>query len=802
MIRNYFKIAWRNIIKRKYFSLLNIAGLSAGIVFTLLIGGFVWSELQINKKLRNAKNQYFLKSIWKDPNQGNDITTVGPISRRLKEDYPALVANYYRWDGITSVISKGEKHLREGIQLGDSTLLSMYGFKLLHGDSRTALNNPYSVVISREIAAKYFGKTNVVGETLGIQSFSGGSKDFAITGVLDYIGENSVTSLNDNNHNGIFVPTNTLSFFGRMDMESWSNFFLPSYIEVNDGVTAKDLEQPINRLLEKNVPDFVRQNLTVKPVRLSDYYLEKDNALIKRMLYALSFVGFFILLMAVINFINLSIGSSSSRIKEIGVRKVLGSLKRQLIIQFLTESVILVFISTILALIFYPLLQSLFGEMVGKAVPPLSSFPLYFIFIPGGLVLSVGLLAGSYPAFVLSSLGSVDSLKGKLNGIKENVWLRRSLAGFQFCIAAIVIIAAFIVSQQVNLFFSRDLGYTKEYVVSSQVPRDWTPKGVQKMEMLRKEFAALPGISSVSLSYEVPNGMNGGQPALYKSGTDSTQGVSMQSLVTDPHYLDTYKIPMKAGFYFRDEKVFDSSIVVLNEMAVQAMGWADAQDALGKQLRIPNNPVTYTVQGVTANFHFGSMHQRIAPMIFFQTRSANVYRYLSFKIKPDRLGTTIAAIEKKWATLLPGSSFEYIFMDDTLKKLYKTELQLKKASYSATVLSLLIVFLGVLGLVSLNIHKRTREVGIRKVLGASLANVVFIFVREFIGVVLVAALVACPVAWIIMKAWLSDYAYRVDLTAKPFIVSIAALAIITFILIVLQTIRTGLANPVKSLRTE
>ena len=230
MIKNYFIIAWRNIIKRPFYSSLNITGLSAGILFTLLIGAYVWNELQVNKSLRNSKNQYFLTSKWKDPNLGVDITTLGPLSKRLKEDYPHLVANYYRWDGITSVVSKGDKHFREGIQLGDSTLLSMYGFELLHGDKRTALNNPYSVVLTEDKAIKYFGKTDVVGETISIQSFSGGKRDFAITGVLKKIPENSVTVLNDANHNTVFIPTNTFSYFGRGDFEAWTNLIIPSYI--------------------------------------------------------------------------------------------------------------------------------------------------------------------------------------------------------------------------------------------------------------------------------------------------------------------------------------------------------------------------------------------------------------------------------------------------------------------------------------------------------------------------------------------------------------------------------------------
>ena len=799
MIKNYFKVAWRNIAKRRFYSLLNIVGLSTGIVFTFLIGAYVWNELQVNKKLRNAKNQYFLKSEWKDPNMGVDITTLGPLSKRLKEDYPDLVANYYRWDGITSVVSKGDKHLRENIQLGDSTLLSMYGFELLHGDTRTALNKPYSVVIAKEIAIKYFGNSDVVGENIAIQSFSGTKHDFAITGVLKEIPENSVTLLNADNHNTFFIPANTFTYFGRFDFEAWANIYIPSYIEVKEGVTASDLEKPISRLILENAPEGIKQNLTVHPVALTDYYLQKNKGLVKRMLYTLSFVGLFILVMAIINFVNIAISSSSARIKEIGIRKVLGGLRRQIILQFLTESVILVLLSTVVALGVYPFIRPFFGELVGKEIPGFSSFPLYFVFIPGIMVLLVGILAGMYPAIILSSLKSADSIKGKLKTIKENVWLRKSLAGFQFTLASIVIIAAFIVSQQVAYFFSKSLGYSKEYIVASQVPRDWSPQGVRKMETIRDEFAAMPQISKATLSYEIPNGNNGGQPPVYKFGTDSAHAISMQALVTDEHYPDTYQIPVQAGSFFNNS---DSGKIVLNIKAAEALGWSDTRDAIGQRLRVAGDPATFTVKGVTADFHFGSMQQKIAPIIFFNVRFAPAYRYLSFKLKPGNLGDAIAAIEKKWALLLPGSSFEYNFMDDTLKKLYKSEIQLKKASNTATVLSLIIVLLGVIGLVSLSIQKRTKEIGIRKVLGASVPSIISLFMKEFLWLMIIAGLVACPVAWFIMQGWLSDYAYRIILTAQPFVMAIAGLASITMLLIVLQTVKAGIANPVQSLRTE
>ncbi|HKP31424.1 MAG TPA: ABC transporter permease, partial [Chitinophagaceae bacterium] len=238
MIRNYIKTAWRSIARHRFYSIVNIVGLGIGVLFTFLIGAYVWDQFSVNRQLRNADRQYFLTSEWKDRNQGQDITTVAPVAQRLKQDYPNLVANYYRWDGITSVVSKGEKHLREGIQIGDSTLLKMFGFQLLDGDVNTALNEPFSVVITSDAAIKYFGKKNVVGQTVSIQNFSGAEHDFRITGVLKELKENSITQINAENHNNFFLPISAIPYFGRLGLDQWTHTYAPSYIELREGVAA------------------------------------------------------------------------------------------------------------------------------------------------------------------------------------------------------------------------------------------------------------------------------------------------------------------------------------------------------------------------------------------------------------------------------------------------------------------------------------------------------------------------------------------------------------------------------------
>jgi putative ABC transport system permease protein len=801
MFKNYFKTAWRNILKYRFYSIVNVLGLSTGIAFSFLITGYVWSELQVNASLKNADDQYIVLSDWKDPNMGVGITTVGPLVKALKQQYPNLVANYYRWDGISSNVSKGDKHFREGLQVSDSTFLTMYGFPVLYGDARTALNSPNAVVITEEKAIKYFGKTNVVGQTLTIESFLGGKKDFIITAVMKSLQDNTVTQL-ANNNNQIFLSSSGLSFFGR-DMEAWANQYIVSFIQLQPGISPRALEKPAQQLISKNTNAAVSQNLRIKLVSLKDYYLNANNGLVKKMLYTLGFIALFILIMAIINFINISISKSATRMREIGVRKVMGGLKIQLTLQFLIESVLLVFVATIFALFIYMGARSWFSALLAKEVPSLNDFPLYFLFIPVLITILVGCLAGIYPAWVLASLKSVDSLKGKLKSTKENIALRRSLVGFQFCIAAIVLIGAAIVTSQIALFFSKSLGYNKEYILSAQLPRDWTAKGVERMQGIRDQFSALPQIKDVTLSYEIPNGNNYGSAQIYKSGADSTQAITSQTLTTDERYAATYQIPMAAGTFFAEPGMpIDSTRIVINETQAKALGWQDVTRAVGQQLKMQGTPGTFTISGVTKDFHFGPMQQLIQPVTFLPVKLLPIYRYFSFKIKPGNIARTINAIEQKWAALMPGAAFEYNFMDDSLKKLYQTEIQLKKAAYTATVLSLIIVLLGIIGLLSLSIQKRTKEIGIRKVLGAPVAGILLLFMKEFLLVILVSGLVACPLAFMIMQHWLNGYAYRIPITPQPFIISILTLSVIAAILITVQTLKAALANPVASLRSE
>lgn len=799
MLKNYFKIAWRNILKGRFYSLVNIIGLSAGIAFTLLIGAYIYGELQVNRQLKDADNQYIVLSKWKDPNMGYPLTTTAELPRALKRTYPNLVANYYRWDGVSSTVSKGDKHFREALQIGDSTMLKMYGFKLMHGDSRTALNDPFSVVITPNIAIKYFGKTDIIGQTINIENFKGGKHDFTVSGVLDKTPTNSVTDLVTNT--GVFMSAGAANFMGRF-MNGWNNTGIAGYVQLQKGIDPKQLDKPMLDLIKKNTAPQIAANMTPYLVPLKDYYLDAGNGTVKRMLYTISFIGLFILLMAVINFINMCIARSSTRMREMGIRKVLGGRRKQLIWQFLTESVLLVLLSTLMAMLWYLIGRPFFSDMVGREVLGLFSFPLYFYLIPLALAVFIGLMAGVYPALVLSSLRSVDSLKGKLS-IRENIFTRKTLVAVQFGIAIVVLISSFVISQQTNLFFNADLGFDRSYVVYASLPRDWSKQGIDHMESISRELKQIPQVSNVSLSWEIPDGANMGNTPVYLPGADSLRAQSGQILTTDNQYAATYGISLKAGTFFTPAfSPGDENKVVINQTLAKSLGWADPEKAIGRQLRMQGYPPNFVVCGVTKDFNFGSMKGRIPPIVFLNVNYTNLYRYFSVKLSGNNIQQSIAALQTGWNKLLPGAPFEYKFVDDAIQKLYTVELQLKKAAYLATVLSTIIVLLGVLGLIALSVQKRTKEIGIRKVLGSSAAGISALFLKDFLVVVLIAGLVACPIAYLLMQHWLNDYTYKISLSFQPFVLAVMILTLITAAIIVLQTIRAALANPAESLRSE
>jgi putative ABC transport system permease protein len=798
LIRNYYHTAVRQISRGRFHSLLNITGLSIGIAFFLLIGAFAWSEWRVNRDLRNADRQCFLESVWKNPSMGPNITTLGQLAPALKANYPSLVANYFRFDGIGCIISVGDRHFREAVGVVDSTMLPMYGFRLLDGDPHTALNDPFTIVITADKALKYFGRTDVVGRSLIVANNAGARQPFRITGVMEEPPRNSVTRLIDAADNHLFIPVVSQSFFGRN--MAWQNIYTPGYVELQPGVRPEQLAEPIRHLIRVNAPQFA-SDLKVEPRPLINYYMFGARQMVTTLFYTAAFI----LLMAVINFVNLSVGRSATRMREIGVRKVLGGLRIQLIGQFLAESILLVFLATGLALLLYAFCVRLFSGMLGRDLPSLTSLPATVWVLFPFFALLLGALAGLYPAFVLSSMPSVESLKGKIASVRDYPLLRKGLVGFQFGVAMIALVGAFIVARQVHLFFSSRLGYSKEYVISAQVPRDYSLKGVEHMEDVRSAFAAMPDVKEAAVSFEIPNGNNGDNRRMFREGGDSTHAVVAEQFVADEHFASVYQIPMAAGAFFNSTRIYnndDSMRMVINETAARALGWKQPGAAVGQRFRFVGFQQVFTIAGVVKDFHFDPMGSPITPSVFTHIGLATSFRFLSFKLRPGNMADELANLQRQWNKLLPESPFEYQFMDETLSTIYIGELRLQKAANTATALSLVIVIIGVIGLLSLSVQRRTKEIAIRKVIGASVSGIIRLFLREYLPTVVMAAFVASPLAWWMFQKWLDNYATRISITVIPFALAHGSLAALMALLIIAQTAGAANTNPVKSLRTE
>ena len=806
MLRNYLKIAWRNLIKRKFYSAINIFGLSAGIAFVLLIAGYVWNELQVNSNIKNANRIFLLKSKFKTDETGFITAAVpNPLSKTLKEEFPNLVTNYYRWLWKSTVVSNGDKHFRENVQMGDTTLISMFNLPLLYGSANTVFKNPDAVVITEEKALKIFDTRNAVGKILTIENNEGAKHDFIVTGVLKNLPANSITSTQAADKmsvNSIFLPITALkNLYGQDDEQDWGTYRV-TYIQLNNGVTPNDIIKPIQHVLNLNTDADVQNNLQVNFTSLTDAYLDANNNAVIKMINTLSYTAMFILLMAIVNFINISIGNSTSRLKEIGLRKVFGGVKKQLVMQFLTESLIVVFIAACFSLIIYQLLQPVFSNFIGRNIPSLFSFLFYFIGILVLFILFIGLSAGFYPAIVLSSVKIAESVKGKLKSVNENIFLKKILVGFQFFIAIVVFTSVIIISRQVSYIMNTDLGFNKEQILNVPLPRAWTKDGLRQIENVRNELIKTPGVMQASINYTIPDRNSSIDAGLYRQDQDSSMAIEPFGIISDEKYAETFQIPVLAGKFFSGVSVQDSSSVVINETLVKELGWKSAGEAVGKTLNNTEDNKSYTICGVVKDFHFEPKQATIKPLAFFSVLQTNVYRFISIKIKPGNTEKTIAGIQKKWSLLMPDEPFDYSFMDETLQMTYKSELQLKKASYMATILSLIIVLLGIISIVSLSISKRNKEIGIRKVLGASVFNIIVLFVKDVLMLIVIAAFVACPVVYFIMRLWLNNYAYRIDIGENPFIIVFATMIFITALIICMQTIKTALMNPVKSLRTE
>ncbi len=797
MLKNYLVIALRHLQRHKLFSAINILCLAIGITFSMLIGVYIVNQKNVNASLRNAGNQYFIKSNWKVKNMGLPVTTVGPLAKELKEKYPQLVANYYRFTPITNVVSAGDKHFKESLAICDTTLVSMYGFTLLHGDPEHAFRNSSSAVITEAMAVKLFGTTNAIDKVISVSNTTSGKQDFVVSAVLKTMSFNSVNNSIDPGGYNVFVPFEGNQYFqGGSQPDSWDNIYNVGLIEFTEGASPAAVNEASQQLLSQHLPDNLKGLLQPEFVPLKEYYLKDNNGAVQKMILVLSIIAVFILLMAIINFININIGTSSYRLKEIGLRKVFGSARKQLIFQHLTESFVITLFAAVLSVFFYEMMRPVFDQVLNVRLDRFWDFGMMKIGLLIVLVMLIGFVAGIYPAFVLSSTKIINSVKGKITNATGSLLLRKGLLVVQFSLAIFIFIGALNVSKQVSYFFNKDLGYNKEQLlVITAFPKQWDSAGVQKMQIIKDGLKELAVVKEASLSFEVPDRIPPATIDLIPVG--ASKQIIVPFITVDEDYASTFGLHAKEGdFFAKNKSVTAKSDIVLNETAAKELN-----AAVGGLIKMPDG-TEFLVKGIVKDFNYSSFQQAIGPLAFIHVDAFMQYRYLTVKLQPGDLSKAVEQVKAKWKALSPTSPFEYTFMDDRFQALYNSELQLKKATNVATILNFLIVLMGIFGVVAITLAKRNKEIAVRKVLGADVRNVLLLFIKDYAGLILVANIIAWPLAYIVTDNWLQNYNYRIGQSIYSYLTVGLLVFIVAFLLVTAQCLRTATSNPVKSLRSE
>jgi ABC-type antimicrobial peptide transport system permease subunit len=800
MFKSYITIAVRHLVKNKLFSIINILCLAAGITFSMLIGVFVLDEESVNADIKNINSQYIIKSKWKSDNMGIDITTLGPLAKTMKDEYPSLVANYYRFDPVVNIVSVGDKHFRTQISAGDTTLVAMFGLPLLHGNAKQAFTNNQSAMVTEDFAHKFFERTDVVGKVITIQTpADGNTHNFIISAVLKNSPGNTVTNFTGAPYD-VYLPMDANQYFQGGDKgDNWANVYMASMLELKPGVTPKDLEKAFAHILPKYQPPFVKGNLQVQLAPMADYYLKG----VQNTLTTLSLIAVFILLLATINFININIGTSANRLKEIGLRKVFGGAKLQLVVQYITEALVISFIAAVISLGLYEALLPAFNAVLQTTLNHFWQFNIGKMLFLLLLVISVGLLSGVYPAFVLSASNTINAIKGKIDSAKGGLVLRKILLVVQFTLAIFVFICALNVSKQVAYFFKRDVGYDKDQVVViSSLPRQWDSAGVVKMESFKSRLLQIPGMKNAALSYEIPDGNSGGNVPL--SSNNSTNIINMMFMTVDEDFAIVYGLTLTEGIFLRRKGApYLQGQVVLNESALRALNLT--HPVVGKRLVFGGvGGITMTIAGVVKDFNLESLQKKVQPLVMANVNEpmTRAYRYYSVKINTGNTAGTLDALQAAWKSKFPDAGFEYSFMDEKFRAIYVSELQLKKAASIATGLNLVIVFMGIFGVVAFTLAKRTKEIAMRKVLGATVKDIITIFLKEYGLLILLSNIIAWPIAYILTNKWLETYTYRMGQDVTPYLFVCGFIFLAAFILIAAQCYKTAVANPVKALRSE
>ena len=806
MTKNYFKVALRNLIRYKGFSLINIASLAIGITGCMVIALFVTDEWKYDKSIPDAKNIY---RIYEQRKDNNNITyaacTPPTFTSFLKQQYPEVEASARMlMSGDKFLMNVGDK--KEYEEKGcfvEPSFFQIFPLTFIKGDRATALNSPKSIVISEDIANRYFGNEDPIDKTIKLDKDT-----LVVKGVLAKLPEHFHLDF----HYLISLSAARIPK-ERMEKWTWSQFY--SYVKLKPGTDVQQLQNKFQGHVKKDIfPTLTQEGSTFLPFfqQLKNIHLQSadfiyDNAIRGNETYvkALTIIALFVLAIACFNFINLATARSFRRAKEIGVRKVVGADRRQLVFQFISETVLLsllsVIISTVIAFLVVPSLNSFTGKSI--VFNPISHPLLALLIIAGGIV--IGILAGIYPAFILSGFQPVKVLKNiKLTGSGSTPWLRQALVVVQFALSALLIVSAIVVYRQTNFLNNKDLGFNKEQIVYFQMRGDVE----KKLETFKTELLQSPNIVSVTSGYGLPGDQFAGDGVIIKT-KEGEKEHSANVFIGDPDYIKTLGIKLIAGRDFSKDMSTDvAEAFIINETAVKEFGYETPGKAIGQPISWDEWEPKDTTQkvkkgkviGVVKDFHYKSLHEKVTASVI------QLYPQVTFKVaaklKTGDIKNTIAYINTVWNKFSPDYPLDYKFMDETYGKMYNSEEKLARLLWIFTLMAIFVGCMGLFGLAAYSAEQRVKEIGIRKVLGASVAGIITMLSKTFLKPVLIASLLAFPVAWWAMNKWLENFPYRVSISWWVFALAGIIALVIALITVSFRAIKAAITNPVKSLRTE
>lgn len=800
MVKNYLKIALRSLLKNKVYAFLNIFGLTVGISCSLLIFLYVQDELTYDHHHSKAGNikrvavEYFL------PNDGGAekwAQISGVVPQYMVKDYPEILSSvrFQKWPNQVVEKPAGNQRFYQDITWADSNVFQMFDFPLIEGNEETALKNPYTVVVTPEAAIKYFGTTDVVGKSL---RFPDNNYELQVTGVLQDIPANSHLKFDLLGSYETLRATNNIG-------NSWWGFNSFAYVETQSGTDTKALEDKVRRIsanyiLDQETGSGYRQEymlMDFKDIHLkSKLRAEYEANGNESYVYIFSFVGVFILLIACINFMNLATARSVNRAKEVGVRKVVGAYRRHLISQFLSESVFMAFVALVLSIMVVVITLPLLNSFTGKLMTfnPFDNTLLGLALV--GITLFVGVLSGSYPAFVLSAFKPTQTLKGNFRTSAKGSMLRKGLVVVQFLISITLIISTLVVFNQLGYMRDLELGFEKERMIL--IPSRFGNGAAENFQVLKDKLEQFPEINGVALSSRVP-GKEMGNNVVRLGWDQSADWSDMRFITVDYDFINVYDLELVAGRAFdRTFGTDQNEGFILNESGVNRLGFASPEEAIGKQLAWQNRQGR--VIGVLKDFYFMSVQNAIPPFIMPMQQGAP--GYLSAKVETANFDQVIKRIESAYREVMPDRIFEYSFLNEEFDQQYQSEENFGSVFTFFAVIAILIACLGLYGLAAFTAQQKVKEIGIRKVLGATESGMVVLLSRDFIKLVLASFVIAAPLSYFLMENWLKEFAERVNIGAGVFLVAAGLSIFIALITVSYQSVKAAFANPIQALRNE